>query len=203
MENEDLKKIKKIYGEEFMKMCRRNFPTLLETPGLLFKLITDHVEPTKNFMKFLSLDPDPIEVEDAFKNFIYSFVDVEQDTPEAIEKTAKELMDEAGYVLFPECQTEEQIQKFRGFYGPPPERLCTFNGGRLNHCRVWFAVKKNAVSLDRKKFTNPKREDEYGTSVISIQFTRRTPSTLSIKNRYNHAVNNPDNTFLNNPQSKQ
>ena len=30
---EELKKIKKIYGEKFMQMCRTLFPTLLETEG--------------------------------------------------------------------------------------------------------------------------------------------------------------------------
>ena len=41
------------------------------------------------------------------------------------------------------------------------------------------------------------RQDEYGTSVISIQFDRDDTHTLSIKNRYNHKVENPDATFSN------
>ena len=52
--------------------------------------------------------------------------------------------------------------------------------------------------IKRENFNNPKREDEYGTSVISIQFSRGETNTLSIKNRYNHSVNNPDATFSNN-----
>ncbi len=62
----------------------------------------------------------------------------------------------------------------------------------------FFAVKKNASEIKRENFTSPKRQDEYGTSVISIQFTRGMVNTVSIKNRYNHTVSNPDSTFNNN-----
>lgn len=62
----------------------------------------------------------------------------------------------------------------------------------------FFAVKKNADEIKRENFTNPQRQDEYGTSVISIQFSKGTINDLSIKNRYNHSVNNPDATFSNN-----
>lgn len=74
--------------------------------------------------------------------------------------------------------------------------MCTFQGDRLNRCRVFFAVKKDVDSIKREDFKNPEREDLYGTSVISIQFTKDGSNTLSIKNRYNHRVINPDATFL-------
>lgn len=198
-DNKDLKFIKKHYGEEFAKLCRNIFPTLLETPGLLSKLIYEHIEPTKSFIKDLKTeDNDEIDIEETLKNFIYSFIDVEKPRPVIIEnKTAEQIFDEAGYVLYPECRTEEEIQEFKKFY-EPGEALCTFRGGRLNYCRVWFAVKKNVKDIKRENFTEPKRQDEYGTSVISIQYTKKEPSTLSIKNRYNHTVNNPDATFSNN-----
>lgn len=35
----ELKKIKKEYGENFMKLCRNLFPTLLETEGCLYKIL--------------------------------------------------------------------------------------------------------------------------------------------------------------------
>mgnify|MGYP004479480149 CR=1 FL=1 len=63
---------------------------------------------------------------------------------------------------------------------------------------VFFAVKKDVDKIKREDFHNPQRQDLYGTSVISIQFTRSKSCTLSIKNRYNHTVNNPDSTFSNN-----
>ena len=81
------------------------------------------------------------------------------------------MFDEAGYILYPECQTEEDIQRFKSFYAPN-KVLCTFRGGRLKTCRVWFAVKKDVNNIKRKNFLFPRRDDEYGTSVISIQISR-------------------------------
>ena len=78
------------------------------------------------------------------------------------------------------------------------EEICSFWKNRVDDCRVWFAVKKNVDEIKRKDFTHPERQDEYGTSVISIQFSRDAFQTLSIKNRYNHSVTNPDNTFNSN-----
>ncbi len=44
------------------------------------------------------------------------------------------------------------------------------------------------------------REDEYGTSVLQIQILK-SGGFISIKNRYNHTVENPDNTFNSNPDN--
>ena len=60
-----------------------------------------------------------------------------------------------------------------------------------------LCCEKNVEEIKREDFNNPKREDEYGTSVMSIQFTKSQNSTVSIKNRYNHTVNNPDATYGN------
>ena len=154
----------------------------------------DHFSYNKNLFEDINNE----RAQDNFKSYIYSFVDVEKEKPTLNQnKTAVELMAEAGYILYPECKTEEDIQFFKKYY-KAGEQLCTFNGGRLNRCRVWFAVKKDVDNIKRIDFKNPKRQDEYGTSVISIQFTRDKYSTLSIKNRYNHTVNNCDNTFNSN-----
>ena len=106
-------------------------------------------------------------------------------------------MRQAGYTLY-ECKSEEDIQKFRKYY-TDKEMLCTFtSGNRLRNNYVYFAVKDGADKLKRSDFQNPERQDAYGTSVLSIQFTRDASHTLSIKNRYNHTVDNPDATFSNN-----
>ncbi|MBR3116846.1 MAG: leucine-rich repeat protein [Bacilli bacterium] len=193
----DLKMIKDKYGEKMMHLCRRLFPSLLDHEGLLFKLLSEHFEFNKE------LCDDIIEgtswfysAEEEFKNFIYALVDVESIDKEKKEESPEELLDKAGYILI-ECHSEEDIQSFRKYYAPR-EELCTFHGGRLNSCFVFFAVKKNVDEIRRENFLTPKREDEYGTSVISIQFSRGDINTLSIKNRYNHTVNNPDATFGNN-----
>ena len=189
---DDLKVIRKKYGERMYHFCRESFPTLLEEPGKLSKLLSD------NFHESHSLFDDIVanEKESEFKNFIYSLVDVENNNELVMIKTPEELMSSAGYVLV-ECYNEGDIQAFRKYYAPG-EELCTFKGGRLNRCRVFFAVKKNVSDIKREDFKNPTRQDEYGTSVISIQFTKDGTNTLSIKNRYNHTVNNPDATFSNN-----
>ena len=190
--NKDLKVIKKKYGEGMMHLCREFFPTLLEQEGLLPRLLHD------NFKESRSLVKDIIDnnLEEEFKNYIYNQVDVENNYEEVGSKRPEELLKEAGYKLY-ECHNEEEIQSFRKYYSPG-EALCTFNGGRLNRCFVFFAIKENVDEIKRENFPKPQRQDEYGTSVISIQFTRDNSHTLSIKNRYNHTVNNPDSTFGNN-----
>lgn len=186
---DDLKLIKKHYGEKMSHLCRELFPTLLETPGLLFNTLSKKFDHSKLLYEDISNHISE------FKSIIYNEVDL-KDQSQEINKTPQELLDEAGYILY-ECHYEKDIQKFRKYYAPR-EELCTFRGGRLNSCHVFFAVKKNVDEILRENYTNPERQDEYGTSVISIQFSRGNPNTLSIKNRYNHTVPNPDATFSNN-----
>ena len=206
---DDLKLIKKHYGEKMMHLCREIFPTLLETEGLLYTTLIAKFYPSRNIYDDIVVNEDRI---DTFKNIIYNAViEMKQETI-SNEKTPKELLEEAGYILY-ECNSEKDIQSFRHYYqrsdgretptyieGTQPEHnngeeLCTFSGGRLNRCYVFFAIKKDAEFIKRK--TNPERQDEYGTSVISIQFSKGDLNTLSIKNRYNHTVKNPDATFYN------
>ncbi|MDO5002731.1 MAG: hypothetical protein Q4E39_00675 [bacterium] len=191
--NEDLKIIKKKYGENMMKLCRELFPSLLEQEGLLPQLMLEHFVPSHDLYD----DIVDCGLNTAFKNYIYNIAYPEKEKVEnSIVKTPKELLDEAGYDLY-ECHSEEEIQAFRKYY-KNNEALCTFRGNRLDRCHVFFAVKKNVNEIKRKDFDKPQRQDLYGTSVISIQFTRDEAHTLSIKNRYNHTVSNPDSTFSNN-----
>ena len=190
--NKELLTIKKKYGEAMAHLCRELFPTLLETEGVLLGILTSKF----NESKFLCKDIIEAKKEEEFKNFIYSFIDVEKGNKPQVNKTPAELLGEAGYDFY-ECHSEEDIQSFRKYYYTN-EELCTFRGGRLDSCHVFFAVKKNVTEVKRENFSNPTRQDEYGTSVISIQFSRDEKNYLSIKNRYNHAVNNPDATFSNN-----
>lgn len=187
----DLKRIKKSYGEQMMHLCRELFPKILETEGLLPYLLKEHFPINSHF---LAEDIKENNKTNEFKNYIFSLIDVENNSQIVETKSAIELMSDAGYILYPECKTEKDIQSFKKWWSSG-EELCTFNGGRLGSCRVWFAVKKNAKEIKRKDFKNPTRQNEYGTSVISIQFSRGSGQCLSIKNRYNHTVNNPDNTF--------
>ncbi len=192
-ESKELKKIKKIYGENFMKLCRSLFSTLLEKEGRLYEILSSSFS---NNCKNLYEDIIKADCKEKFKSYIYSKVDMESPEKEVIkEKTPYELLKEVGYNLT-ECLTEEEIQKFKKYY-KPREELCTFRGGRLDSHVVFWAVKENAEDIKRKDFDKPQREDEYGTSVMGIQFNRKGMCTVSIKNRYNHTVNNPDATYGN------
>ena len=187
----DLKLIKKKYGEKMMHYCRSELSTILENDSLLPSLLLEHF--SESHMLY-----DDIEKEgklEEFKNYIYSLIDVEDNMKRIEHRTPKELLSEAGYNFY-ECKTEEDIQSFKKYYSKD-EELCTFKGKRLESCYVFFAVKKNVDEIKRENFSKPRRQDEYGTSVISIQFTKEGYD-LSIKNRYNHTVNNPDSTFSNN-----
>ena len=188
---DDLKIIKKKYGENMMHLCRKLFPTLLEEEGLLSNILLSHFEPSK----FLYNDITENHLITSFATYIYSFLDKEKELVR-VDKSPEELLKECGYILY-ECKNESDIQSFKKYYSEN-EELCTFIGGRLDTNYVFFAVKENASELRRKNFLYPKRQDEYGTSVISIQFTKDDNHTLSIKNRYNHFVSNPDATFSNN-----
>ena len=95
------------------------------------------------------------------------------------------------------------------------ELLCTvyqnLDSGlkRFDDHYIIHAVKKTVFGDDKlpedqwhiKPSSHPEREDKYGTSVISIQIPKPNGGSISIKNRYNHTVNNPDATFNNNPDN--
>ena len=187
----DEKRTRKLYGEKMWHLCRSLFPTILETPGLLSKLLEEHFNPTR----YLYEDIVDNNLEDEFKDYIYDYIYVDDYNRVITNKTVRELLDEAGYDFY-ECHSEEDIQSFKKYYSKG-EELCTFNGGRLNRCYVFFAVKKNVDEIKREDYKNPRRQDLYGTSVISIQFSKGFSNTLSIKNRYNHSVPNPDATYGN------
>lgn len=189
----DLENIKEKYGERMMHLCRMLFPTILETEGLLFEKLSDNFA----YSRYLYDDIVSNMMEGRFTNYIYSLI--KKDEEEVLldtGKTPEELLNDAGYDLY-ECKSEEDIQKFKKYFHSR-EFLCTFKGNRLNTCSVFFAVKKNVLEINRDSFICPMRQDAYGTSVISIQFTKGKVNTLSIKNRYNHIVSNPDATFSNN-----
>lgn len=199
-ESKELEKIKKLYGEDFMKLCRELFPTILEKEGLLIEILTSSFS-SNGKINVLYNDIKKNEVFEEFKGYVYTkFYQMEQKDKEQEviqDRTPYELLEEVGYNLF-ECNSEADIQEFRKYY-EDREELCTFAGKRLNSCIVFWAVRKNVDEIRRENFKFPKREDEYGTSVMSIQFTKEEPCTVSIKNRYNHTLKhcNPDATYGN------
>ena len=69
---DDLKLIKRHYGEKMMHLCRELFPTLLETPGLLFTILSK----TFNFSRLLYDDIVNAKRVDEFKDLIYNTLHV-------------------------------------------------------------------------------------------------------------------------------
>lgn len=91
---------------------------------------------------------------------------------------------------------ESEIFECKKYY-KTNEVICTYNNlkGRMNQYHMLVAIKSNINKIERSK--NPQREDEYGTSILNIQIARNG-SHMSIKNRYNHTVSQPDSTLNNN-----
>lgn len=182
--------IKDKFSEKMAKACRSLFPTILENQGELSSLMLRKFYPNPTIYQDLILGK-----VDSFKNYIYSFYNFEDPEVET-DKNVEELMDEAGYVIY-KCHTDDEIASFKKYY-QKQEMLCSFRENRLKDYHVFFAVKKDVDNINREDFKVPYREDEYGTSVISLQFSKGDFNTLSIKNRYNHVVSKPDATFENN-----
>jgi len=194
--SKDLKYIKKKYGEQMMHYCRECFPTILNIPGKLVEILNQHFYYVKDS---LYNDVKENHKEEDLNNFVYNEVGLKNEYDiRDVSKTPKELLDDVGYDFY-ECKTVEEVNAFKKYFSKD-EQLCTFLDpvARLENKYVFFAVKKNVLDIKREDFLIPDRQDEYGTSVISIQFTRDKYNHLSIKNRYNEIVNNPDSTFDNN-----
>lgn len=194
----DYNLIKKHYGEKMAQLCRDLFPTILEEPGALYEILSQEFAPSR----FLYEDIKAAVREEQFKEFILvqfkKRKEKEREKEEPItELTPRELCELAGYDFY-ECRTVEDVKRFEKYY-ESDEKLCTFKDikGRLDRCYIFWLVKKNVDEIKRKNFRTPRREDEYGTSVMSLQFSKDSTNWLSIKNRYNHTVPNPDATYGN------
>lgn len=114
------------------------------------------------------------------------------------ETTQEEIIEDfkkAGYdtVIFDD---EDKIAECKKYYASG-EVICTYNSlaNRMNQYHMIVAIKKDIDKIKRSK--TPQREDEYGTSILNIQIAKNG-SHMSIKNRYNHTVNECDSTLNNN-----
>ena len=107
--NNELKQIKKKYGEKFSHLCRQLFPTVLENQGMLLEILTEHFE----YNHFLYDDIVNNNLIDNFKDYIYTLFNKKIDKldlrpKEKIKENPEELMERAGYIL-KECKTEDEI----------------------------------------------------------------------------------------------
>ncbi len=187
----ELKKIKKVYGEDFAKLCRTLFPRLLDEEGRLLGILLKNFAPSHSLFDEIVSQTKVFE----FKGFVYKEAGIATPEIRDIDKTPEQLLASVGYKLY-RCKNDRDVKSFRKYY-EKDEQLCTFrDSNRIKRCDIFFAVREDVENIKRSDFKNPIREDRYGTSVMSFQFDKED-GDLSIKNRYNHTVENPDATYSN------
>ena len=208
----ELRRIRKTYGEELMHFCRTNFQKILQNEGLLLKILKENFA-TNSKSLGSDIKAGGEETTSLFIEYIFSLAELEMKRKDGVDtdKTPEELLDEKGYDLF-ECtsdsfarrgdqkeyDTKKDVQYFIKYY-EPKDVLCTFADDRLKKALVFFAVRRDAGKVKIKD--PPERDDDYGKSVLSIQFSKPTLcgadniSRLSIIGRHNHAVKYPNNAL--------
>lgn len=139
MDNNNLKQIKKAYGEKMSYLCRDLFPMLLETDSL-FHLLFNSFHPSRSLYDDLLQEN---KIND-FKNYIMSLTSNIKDNKTTTIKTPQELMLKAEYTLY-EIKNTEELSNFKQYY-TKDELLCTFKDGengidRLKNYHVFFAIK--------------------------------------------------------------
>ena len=171
--------IKKQNGEAFAKSIREYDNSLFELPEIVFllKYAGRQAEPILFFLEALkikNMEPAKQACGDLFF-----------------------LAHQKGYQVIVADDLKKQ-NLVRPFF-KKEEALCTFKDEtRFQRYYILYFIKNEAEKLNREDFLTPSREDEYGSSVMSIQILK-TGGFIKITNRYNHAVKNPDNTFYSNP----
>ncbi len=176
------KKLKKQNGENFAQTLRNFHSGLLDIPDL--DLIVRHA----------GRQAEPLIP------YLMGLMSYNDDIPAATPENPFTLLDRAGYNAFHADTLQKQNSIKR--YFAPGELLCTFNDhARYRDYHIVHAIRKDVDDIKRAAFTGrEERQDEYGTSVISIQIYKEG-GFISIKNRYNHTVDGSDNTFNSNPDN--
>lgn len=172
--------IKKQNGEGVARVIRNSL--LLNIPDIV------HV------LKFAGNNPAEVQKIVPLVREMYSkCTESEYDT----DKSPLELLNDVGYDAFV-VENERQKNSIKKYFRAG-EELCTFEDSkRHQEYFIIHAVKRGAEKI--KPSNNPQITDEYATSVISIQILKHG-GFISIKNRYNHTVENSDAAFGNNPDN--
>ena len=65
----ELEKVKKIYGENFAKICRELFPTILEKPGTLLDILREKIDNVPTIYEdIITSSKDPNIAKNNFRN---------------------------------------------------------------------------------------------------------------------------------------
>lgn len=172
--------IKRQNGERFAKMIRGYDNGIFEVPDI------------DKIVEFAGRDAEPL------LPYLQSLKDIRINA-EKVSISPFELLEQAGY----HAEYADTLEKQNSIakYFQNGERLCTFrDDSRYQRYYIINAVRHDIDKIIREDFPSPMREDQYGTSVMSIQILKKG-GFISIKNRYNHTVNNPDNTYSSNPDN--
>ncbi|MBQ6110468.1 MAG: hypothetical protein IJL05_03750 [Alphaproteobacteria bacterium] len=202
--------IKQQNGEHFAKAIRNYDNGIFDIPNIV------------DILKYAGREAEPV------MNYLVSLKNVHIEE-QSVHMNPIDLLDKAGYKAW-EVHNEQEQNAIAGYFrdvravehnmtgGNPRsdkgELVCTvhtnwkYDERRFDANYIINAVKKECLGDDKlpesqwhiKPSKNPKREDEYGTSVISIQ-VYKNGGFIRITNRYNHTVANPDNTFNSNPDN--
>ena len=179
------KKVKKQNGERFAKVLRDYHNGILEIPGIL------------RILKHAGSEPKDAE---HILPYLLTLLNTEEVEEEEKAADPYALLEEAGY----HAEYADTLKKQNAIkkYFTAEEELCTFRDRkRFKHYYIVNCVRHDVDSIKREDFLGKeKRQDTYGTSVISIQMAKRG-GYISIKNRYNHTVSGCDNTFKSNPDN--
>jgi uncharacterized protein YjbI with pentapeptide repeats len=170
--------IKNQNGERFAKAIRNYDNGIFDIPDI------------DKIVKYAGRDAEPI------MNYLVSLKQIKIQEM-SVHMDPITLLDRAGYDAYI-ADTLEKQNAIRKYYACG-EELCTFrDDDRFKKYYIINAVRKDVDKIKRGK--PPQRDDEYGTSVISIQVFKEG-GFISIKNRYNHTVQNCDNTLNSNPDN--
>lgn len=179
---------KKVCGESSTRLIRENYPESLDNLEFL-NYISKKCKTKKNIGNVLSSLENLLYIKNSYLNESKS----EQETKN--EEDLEEILEKVGY-NYKVLSNVDELMKFKKFYSPG-EVICTYNSprGRLEKYHMLVLARKDLEKTKRSK--NPKREDEYSTSLLNIQIHKKY-NNVSIKSRYNHTVGNPDAVYSNN-----
>ena len=170
--------IKKQNGEHFAKAIRNYDNGIFDIPNI------------DKIVKYAGRDAEPI------MNYLVALKQIKIQEM-SVHMDPITLLSKAGYNAYV-ADTLEKQNAIKKYYAHG-EELCTFrDNSRFKRYYIINAVRKDVDKI--KRSAHPSRDDKYGTSVISIQILK-TGGFISIKNRYNHTVQNCDNTLDSNPDN--
>ena len=177
-------KIKKKIGEIAYQFLIRNFNEdyLAEELPKIFVCLSD----IRN-----------IKEEELFKlKIILNEKQIEPNNTEN-KKTAKELLNEAGFILYDNIKSKKEYLTFKKHF-KEDEKLCKFESydATKRYSKLFWIVRKDVQDILR--LDNPSRQDLYSTSSMSVGISEDKKNVLQITSRYNHTVSACDNTYNSN-----